>query len=137
MPTYDYLCAACGHAFEEFQTMSEPVLTKCPKCGKRRLRRLFGTGAGIIFKGSGFYETDYKKKTGGGGDKGSDGESGKADPKPESKDGGGSGSKDDGKPEAKSESKPEAKSSESSGSKSPSSTSGGSAKSGRKGGKGK
>jgi putative FmdB family regulatory protein len=60
MPTYDYQCDACDHKFEEFQSFSEPVLTKCPACGKKKLRRLFGTGAGIIFKGSGFYETDYR-----------------------------------------------------------------------------
>jgi len=65
VPTYDYLCPDCEYTFEEFQQMSDPLLRKCPKCGKRKLRRLFGTGAGIIFKGSGFYETDYKKKTGG------------------------------------------------------------------------
>jgi putative FmdB family regulatory protein len=65
VPTYEYVCAGCKHAFEEFQSMSEAPLRKCPKCGKRKLRRLFGIGAGIIFKGSGFYETDYKRKTGG------------------------------------------------------------------------
>jgi putative FmdB family regulatory protein len=64
-PTYEYECAACDHRFDEFQGMSEPLLVKCPACGKRRLRRLMGTGAGIIFKGSGFYETDYRKKSGG------------------------------------------------------------------------
>jgi len=60
MPTYDYVCDACEHEFEEFQSFSDPVLTKCPKCGKKKLRRLFGTGSGVIFKGSGFYETDYR-----------------------------------------------------------------------------
>jgi putative FmdB family regulatory protein len=60
MPTYDYLCDACGHEFEEFQNISDAVLTKCPKCKKKKLRRLFGAGAGIIFKGSGFYQTDYR-----------------------------------------------------------------------------
>ncbi|HEX5135693.1 MAG TPA: zinc ribbon domain-containing protein [Planctomycetota bacterium] len=61
MPTYDYRCDACGHAFDAFQSITEPALKKCPKCGKNRLRRLIGAGAGIIFKGSGFYETDYKR----------------------------------------------------------------------------
>ena len=61
MPTYDYVCDACGHAFEEFQSMKDALLRECPKCGKKSLRRLIGTGAGIIFKGSGFYQTDYKK----------------------------------------------------------------------------
>ena len=65
MPTYDYECDACGHKFEMFQGFSERVRRKCPKCGKMRLRRLIGSGSGIIFKGSGFYETDYKRKTGG------------------------------------------------------------------------
>src|SRR5271167_1328903 len=63
MPTYEYECDACSHGFEEFQSMSEPVLTKCPKCGKKKLRRLFGTGAAVIFKGSGFYETDYRSES--------------------------------------------------------------------------
>lgn len=60
MPTYDYVCDACEHAFEEFQSMSAKVLKKCPECGKLKLRRLIGTGAGVIFKGAGFYETDYR-----------------------------------------------------------------------------
>ncbi len=62
MPTYDYECTACAHVFEALQTMSEPKLTTCPKCGKNKLARLMGSGSGVIFKGSGFYETDYKKK---------------------------------------------------------------------------
>lgn len=60
MPTYDYRCDACEHQFEEFQSMKDEPLKKCPKCGKKKLQRLFGTGAGIIFKGSGFYQTDYR-----------------------------------------------------------------------------
>src|SRR5437588_7989306 len=63
MPTYEYQCEACGHEFDEFQTMSEDPLTKCPKCGKKKLRRLFGTGAAVLFKGSGFYETDYRSES--------------------------------------------------------------------------
>ncbi|MBF0569822.1 MAG: zinc ribbon domain-containing protein [Candidatus Omnitrophica bacterium] len=62
MPTYDYECTACAHVFEALQTMTEPKLTKCPKCGQDKLARLMGSGSGVIFKGSGFYETDYKKK---------------------------------------------------------------------------
>ena len=62
MPTYEYECSACGHAFEALQTMTEPKLTQCPKCGKKKLARLIGSGSGVIFKGTGFYETDYKKK---------------------------------------------------------------------------
>jgi putative FmdB family regulatory protein len=60
MPTYDYECDACGHSFELFQSISEPVQKKCPECGKLKLRRLFGTGAAVVFKGSGFYQTDYR-----------------------------------------------------------------------------
>lgn len=60
MPTYDYQCQACGHAFEEFQSITASPLRKCPECGKLKLKRLIGTGAGVIFKGSGFYETDYR-----------------------------------------------------------------------------
>ncbi|MBC8353949.1 MAG: zinc ribbon domain-containing protein [Planctomycetes bacterium] len=60
MPTYDYECDACGHAFELFQTISAPVKRKCPECKKQKLRRLFGTGAAVMFKGSGFYTTDYR-----------------------------------------------------------------------------
>lgn len=61
MPFYEYLCTNCGNKLEELQKMSDPPLTHCPKCGKDTLKRLIGTGAGIIFKGSGFYQTDYKK----------------------------------------------------------------------------
>jgi putative FmdB family regulatory protein len=61
MPTYDYKCNACGHAFDELQSFSEPVLTRCPKCKKNKLERLFGGGGAIIFKGGGFYETDYRR----------------------------------------------------------------------------
>jgi putative FmdB family regulatory protein len=60
MPTYDYKCQACGHEFEKFQSITSPVVRKCPRCGKIKVRRLIGTGAGIIFKGSGFYQTDYR-----------------------------------------------------------------------------
>ena len=60
MPTYDYECDACDHAFELFQSISEPVKKKCPECGRMKLRRLFGTGAALLFKGSGFYQTDYR-----------------------------------------------------------------------------
>ena len=62
MPTYEYECEACGHKFEKMQNFSDKPLATCPKCRKRKLRRLIGTGGGIIFKGSGFYETDYKRK---------------------------------------------------------------------------
>jgi len=63
MPTYDYRCDACGHEFEEWQSFKDDPLTKCPQCGKKKLRRLFGSGAAVIFKGSGFYETDYRSES--------------------------------------------------------------------------
>ncbi|MFA5156001.1 MAG: FmdB family zinc ribbon protein [Candidatus Omnitrophota bacterium] len=63
MPTYDYECTKCGHTFEAFQGMNDKPLSKCPKCGKK-VKRLIGSGSGIIFKGSGFYATDYRKDTG-------------------------------------------------------------------------
>ncbi len=62
MPTYDYVCDVCGNEYEKFQSMSSAVDTECPECGGK-VRRLIGSGAGIIFKGSGFYQTDYKKAT--------------------------------------------------------------------------
>ena len=88
MPTYDYRCDACEHQFEEFQSISEPPLKKCPQCGRKKLRRLFGTGAAVLFKGAGFYQTDYRsesykaaakadaEKTGSKGAEGSNGSSG-------------------------------------------------------------
>jgi putative FmdB family regulatory protein len=63
MPTYDYECNACGHAFEEFQSIKAEPIHKCPKCGKKKVRRLIGIGAGVIFKGSGFYQTDYRSES--------------------------------------------------------------------------
>jgi putative FmdB family regulatory protein len=110
MPTYDYVCDACGHAFEEFQSMMDKQLKKCPKCKKSKLRRLFGTGAAVIFKGSGFYQTDYRSE--------SYKNSAKADTAPSepAKTDAKSETKSDAKTESKSESKPaETKSSESGG----------------------
>jgi len=63
MPTYDYLCENCEHSFEKFQSITARNLRKCPQCGKLKLKRLIGSGAGIIFKGTGFYETDYRSKS--------------------------------------------------------------------------
>lgn len=60
MPTYDYLCDACGHQFELYQGINDEKKRKCPECRKLKLRRLIGTGAAIVFKGSGFYQTDYR-----------------------------------------------------------------------------
>jgi putative FmdB family regulatory protein len=63
MPTYEYACESCGHEFEEFQSITARPLKKCPRCRKPKLRRLIGTGAGVIFKGSGFYQTDYRSES--------------------------------------------------------------------------
>ena len=63
MPTYDYLCDNCGHKFEKFQSITARPLRKCPRCSRWHLKRLIGTGAGIIFKGPGFYETDYRSQS--------------------------------------------------------------------------
>lgn len=62
MPTYDYRCNACGHQFELFQSMNDKVKRTCPQCGKKELERLIGTGAALLFKGSGFYQTDYRSE---------------------------------------------------------------------------
>jgi putative FmdB family regulatory protein len=63
MPTYEYRCESCQHEFEELQSFKDEPLKICPKCHEASLRRLFGTGAGILFKGSGFYETDYRSES--------------------------------------------------------------------------
>jgi putative FmdB family regulatory protein len=63
MPTYGYKCKKCGYTFEEFQSITADPLVKCPSCGQPSLKRLLGGGAGMIFRGSGFYQTDYKSKT--------------------------------------------------------------------------
>ena len=120
MPTYDYECDACGHKFEQFQNINDPHLTKCPACKKAKLRRLFGAGAAVMFKGSGFYQTDYrsdsykksaaadKKSTDGGSsssgseskstsDSASSGKSNSASPKPTPTSGDGGGKKGKGK----------------------------------------
>jgi len=63
MPTYDYQCQACGHMFERFQSITAPAIKRCPVCNKLRVRRLIGTGGAIIFKGPGFYATDYRSES--------------------------------------------------------------------------
>jgi putative FmdB family regulatory protein len=62
MPTYDYQCKKCNYRFEEFQSITDKPLSRCPRCGGR-VERLIGTGAGFLFKGSGFYVTDYRSKS--------------------------------------------------------------------------
>jgi len=63
MPTYDYICKNCRYEFEQFQTITARPIRKCPRCGKSSLQRLIGAGSGVIFKGSGFYETDYRSES--------------------------------------------------------------------------
>lgn len=98
MPTYDYECKACKHTWDEFQSMSTKPSKKCPKCGKAKANRKIGAGAGIIFKGSGFYQTDYrsdsyKKSADADSKSSSDSKSEpKADPKSSSGDSGGKSS---------------------------------------------
>jgi putative FmdB family regulatory protein len=89
MPTYQYQCSACQHAFEELQSMKEDPLTKCPQCKKKKLQRLLGTGAGLLFKGSGFYITDYRSESYKSAAKADSGSSGKSE--------GGSSKSGDGK----------------------------------------
>src|SRR5439155_1325568 len=79
MPTYEYACPKCGHQFEQFQSMRDGPLKKCSKCAKTGVKRVVGSGAGLIFKGTGFYITDYKNKGGG---KKEGGESKPAETKP-------------------------------------------------------
>lgn len=99
MPTYDYECAACGHAWEAFQPITENPKRRCPGCGRLKAKRLIGSGAAVLFKGAGFYETDYrsaeykreaaadKKAASGTPDSGKKADSGKnAKPAPKSKD---------------------------------------------------
>ena len=63
MPTYEYRCSACDHTFELFQSIKAPSVRKCPQCGKLKVKRIIGIGAGVIFKGSGFYQTDYRSES--------------------------------------------------------------------------
>ena len=124
MPTYEYKCSACGHTFERFQPMSAEPVKRCPQCGKAKVKRLIGTGAGLIFKGSGFYITDhrdagYKEKAkadagaGGGGEAKSDSKSGGDAAAPSTTSETSSTSGGDSKPAAsKSDSKPAAPKSE-------------------------
>jgi putative FmdB family regulatory protein len=99
MPTYEYRCNACKHEFEEFQSMKDKSLTKCPSCGKKALERLIGTGAAIVFKGSGFWQTDYRSE--------SYKKAAEADKPPEKNE-----SKPDGKADSKPSDKPAEKTSE-------------------------
>jgi putative FmdB family regulatory protein len=121
MPTYEYKCDACGHAFEKFQSIKAAPIRKCPNCGKMKVKKLISKGAGLIFKGSGFYITDYrsegykdqaKAEGGSGGETKTDSKEGaKTEAKPVSDAAPAkSETKSDTKPAAKSESKSEPKS---------------------------
>lgn len=114
MPTYEYKCNKCGHRFETFQSMKDAALKKCPECGKNALERLIGVGAAVLFKGSGFYQTDYRSesykkakeaesKPASGSDSASKGSEAKAEAKPAAKPE--AAAKPDSKPEKKSEGK--------------------------------
>jgi putative FmdB family regulatory protein len=114
MPTYDYRCDACQYVFEKFQSITAEPVRKCPQCGKKKVKRLLGTGAGIIFKGSGFYQTDYRSesyKTAAKAESGTSSSSGDAKSSGESKP---STDTPAAKPAAKETSKPAAKSEKSS-----------------------
>jgi len=79
MPTYEYQCQKCGHRFSEFQRIVDPPIKDCPKCSKKDcVEQIISGGSGLIFKGSGFYETDYKRKSSGGGDTSSGSDSSKS-----------------------------------------------------------
>ena len=101
MPTYDYECEACGNQMEVFQGINDALLTKCPKCKKKKLKRLFGAGGAVVFKGSGFYQTDYRSE--------SYKNAAAADKPSESKSESKSDSKSDAKPAAKPETKSDSK----------------------------
>jgi len=97
MPTYDYVCDACGHVWDEFQSITAKPTKKCPECGKPKAKRKIGAGAGIIFRGSGFYQTDYRS------------DSYKKAAEADTKSQNGSESKGESKSEAKSETKSSSK----------------------------
>jgi len=103
MPTYEYRCNACEHEFELFQAMSAGVKKKCPECGKLKLERLIGIGSAVMFKGSGFYETDYRSESY---KKGAEAEKKAKEPKKDTKSETKSETKSDSKSEKKKDSKP-------------------------------
>jgi putative FmdB family regulatory protein len=98
MPTYEYICRACGHEFEEFHSIKADPISVCPKCRKKKVERKIGIGGAVIFKGGGFYETDYRSESY---KSGADAEKKSRDVKPEAKLEGKSEGKSDGKSDAK------------------------------------
>jgi len=118
MPTYEYICRACGHEFEEFQSIKADPIAVCPKCRKKKVARKIGIGGAVIFKGGGFYETDYRSESyrsgeeaerKSGEEKAESKSDAKADPKSDAKSDGMTGTKSDPKSDAKHESKTESK----------------------------
>ena len=105
MPTYEYKCSSCGQKFEKFQSITAAPIKKCPHCGKNTAQRLIGTGAGLIFKGSGFYITDYRSEGYKEKAKAEGGETKKSD-------GGEGGASTEAKPSEKKESTPASKATE-------------------------
>ena len=119
MPTYEYKCDACGYQFERFQSITADPIKRCPECGKAKVKRLIGTGAGLIFKGSGFYITDYRDKSYSDKAKAESGAAssdGKADSKPAETSAASSG---ESKPAAKAESAPKSEGSKPTGASKP------------------
>ena len=107
MPTYEYQCESCGHEFEQFQSIKAAPIKKCPSCGKNKVKRLLGTGAGFVFKGSGFYITDYRSDSYNKAAKAAEGAaSGNGEAKPAAE---GSSAKPEGKSDTKADAKPAAK----------------------------
>ena len=102
MPTYEYICRACGHEFEEFQSIKADPIKVCPKCRKKKVERKISTGGAVIFKGGGFYETDYRSE---GYKSAADADKKASESKTDSK----TDSKTEAKPESKPESKRDAK----------------------------
>jgi len=106
MPTYEYVCKACSHQFERFQSITAPSVRTCPKCGRKRVERKIGLGGAVIFKGGGFYETDYRSESYRKGEDAERKSEGKSDGKGDGKGDG----KNDGKGDGKSSTKPETQS---------------------------
>jgi putative FmdB family regulatory protein len=104
MPTYEYRCKSCGFEFEEFQSITSEILIICPKCAEPSLKRLISSGAGLVFKGSGFYLTDYKKSN-----SSTTSSNTKTESKPESKTESKSDSKSESPSDSQAKSKPESK----------------------------